>query len=572
MIDIVRDILLDLPSVSNITIHKDKYIRRRTYQCAFNCNLLIQEKEVAVIICVPENWEQELIHIFIKDIYSLPFMPHIEKDGKLCLFDLEGLLIEPDLYGIVAQCVERAIKILYSGFYEDIYEEFVREFSSYWSYLPDLVNMKISIPDKRESQILKYIWEMPNRRKQEKYIHYIQRCKNACIYAGPSEYFQLQRLKGQQKNGLFCYIQAKDYVIPPDFREPLSINYCNKLLSIMYPLKKTADIKKGCKSQLLIFDIIQPNGVETCIAIFLKNGKLAFMKDGRFKILSGKSNKVLPVYAVREDKAFIIKRTDENRYNNKKILLIGFGSIGSYMCNELVKAGIENIIVVDIDLLKAENIYRHFLGMEYVGQYKADALCRYFSKNIPNLNIKAIDGDIRELIEEEEIDLSEFDLIISATGNHNINRWIDNEVLNRKIDTVVIYEWNEPLDIGCHVAVISGKNTGCYDSFFKRNEITGDLYDAVAYTAPGQRVSRNLSGCGGSYIPYGSSVSLKTVVVGMDCVRRVLDDRYDDNYLISVKGEGYYFARAGLKVSNFYLQQKNEIAIQRLSVLAEGKN
>src|SRR5699024_7868808 len=107
--------------------------------------------------------------------------------------------------------------------------------------------------------------------------------------------------------------------------------------------------------------------------------------DGRFKILSGKSNKVLPVYAVREDKAFIIKRTDENRYNNKKILLIGCGSIGSYMCNELVKAGIENIIVVDIDLLKAENIYRHFLGMEYVGQYKADALCRYFSKNIPNL-------------------------------------------------------------------------------------------------------------------------------------------------------------------------------------------
>ncbi|MFR9146717.1 MAG: ThiF family adenylyltransferase [Mediterraneibacter sp.] len=572
MTNIVRDILLDLPSVSNIIIHKDNYIRRRTYQCAFNCNLLVREKEVAVIICVPENWEQELIHIYVDNIYSLPFMPHIEKDGKLCLFDLEGVLIEPNLSGIITQCVERAINILYSGLYENTDEEFVREFSSYWSYLPNLINMKISIPTRKESQILKYLWKVPKRKKQEKYSQYVQRCKNTCIYAGTSTYFQMQRLKGQQKNSLFCYIQATNFVIPPDFREPLSINYCNKLLSMMYPLKRTSDVKKGCKSQLLIFDIIQPNGAETCIAIFLKKGRLALTGDGRFEILTDKGNSVFPVYTVREDKAFIIKRTDGNQYNNKKILLIGCGSIGSYMCNELVKAGIENITVVDTDLLKAENIYRHFLGMEYVGQYKADALCRYFSKNIPNINMKAIDGDIRELIREEEIDLPEYDLIISAIGNHNINRWIDNEIRNRKIDTAVIYEWNEPLDIGCHVAVISGGNSECYECFFKRNEMTGNLYDAVAYTAPDQRVSRNLSGCGGSYIPYGSSVSLKTVGVGMDLVRRVLDNRCDDNYLISVKGEGYYFIQAGLKVSNFYLQQKNEISIQRLSELTEGKN
>ena len=252
-------------------------------------------------------------------------------------------------------------------------------------------------------------------------------------------------------------------------------------------------------------------------------------------------------------------------------MLIGCGSIGSYMCNELIKSGLEEITVVDMDILKAENIYRHLLGMEYVGQYKAEAICQYFGKNIPNLNMKPVAEDIREAVEEGSIDFSEFDLIVSAIGNHNVNRWINTEIKKREIDTTVVYEWNEPLDIGCHVAVISSRNIGCYECFFKRSEYTGDLYDAVAYTEPGQNVTRNVSGCGGSYIPYGSTVSLKTVAIGMDCIGRVLDGRCEDNYLISAKGDGYYFSKAGLRTSVVYMKQEKEITVERLSVLTGGR-
>ena len=572
MVDIVRDTLLDLPCVSKILIHKNKFIRRRTYECAFNCNLIMNEKEVAVIICVPASWEHELIDIYIYDIHSVPFMPHIEKDGKICLFDLEGVLIDPDLPGIVTQCVKKAVKILLAGFYENTEEEFVREFASYWSYLPNLLHMKVSLPQERKSQIFKYIWNLPFRKKKEKYGAYFQRCQKTCIYASDSEsYFHLLGVNGEQKNSLNCVIQTTKYIIPPDFRKPLSIDYCNELLAMMVPLKRAVEINKGRKAHLLIIDILQPNGAETCIGIFLKHGSLKALNDGRFQISIERETEVFPAYVTREDKAFLMKRTDDMRYDDKRILLIGCGSIGSYMCNELVKAGIENITLIDLDCLKAENVYRHLLGMEYVGQYKADALCRYFNKNVPNIRLKPIDGDIREMIEDGDIDLAEFDLIISATGNHNINRWIDEELFSKRVDAVVIYLWNEPLDIGCHVAVISGEHTGRYDSFFERDELTEELYDAVAYTAPNQKAVRNYSGCGGSYIPYGSNVSLKTVAAGMDWVRRVFDHRCDDNYLISIKGEGYYFDCAGLKKSSFYSQQKEEIAIQKISFLAEGK-
>src|SRR5699024_4239194 len=123
--------------------------------------------------------------------------------------------------------------------------------------------------------------------------------------------------------------------------------------------------------QLVVFNINQPNGAETCIAIYFKNGKLKNTIDGRFKICESKKFFLSPIYVEREDKPFLIKRTNENLYNNRRILLIGCGSIGSYMCNELIKSGLEEITVVDMDILKAENIYRHLLGMEYVGQYKA---------------------------------------------------------------------------------------------------------------------------------------------------------------------------------------------------------
>lgn len=66
--NIVRDTLLDLSNVSNITVHADKHVGRRTYQCAFNCDLLIRGNAIAVIICVPDNWDRELIHIYVKNL------------------------------------------------------------------------------------------------------------------------------------------------------------------------------------------------------------------------------------------------------------------------------------------------------------------------------------------------------------------------------------------------------------------------------------------------------------------------------------------------------------------------
>ena len=244
---------------------------------------------------------------------------------------------------------------------------------------------------------------------------------------------------------------------------------------------------------------------------------------------------------------------------DKKVLLIGCGSLGGYIANELVKAGIEKMMLLDADHLYENNVFRHLLGLEYVGQYKCVALQNYYEKNIPDLKISSLAEKIEEAVQEGNIEFGEYDLIISATGDHNVNRWINQYVMSNKLMVPVVYAWNEVLGVGNHVAYIEYGNVGCYECFIGRDEDTGELYDRTAYCRSGQKVVQKVAGCGSSFIPYGSTISLKTVGMCVDTIKKIFEGRYSDNIIISAKGDDYHFKRAGLQVSNKYLNQKDSI-------------
>ena len=112
----------------------------------------------------------------------------------------------------------------------------------------------------------------------------------------------------------------------------------------------------------------------------------------------------------------------------------------------------KNNLQSDIQKKINENENRHLLGLEYVGQYKCVALQNYFEKNIPDLKISSLAEKIEEAVQEGNIEFGEYDLIISATGDHNVNRWINQYVMSNKLMVPVVYAWNEVLGVGNHVA------------------------------------------------------------------------------------------------------------------------
>jgi molybdopterin/thiamine biosynthesis adenylyltransferase len=248
---------------------------------------------------------------------------------------------------------------------------------------------------------------------------------------------------------------------------------------------------------------------------------------------------------------------------DKKILVVGCGSIGGYLIGELVKTGINNLTIVDDDLLKEENVYRHLLGMEYINNYKTKSLADYINKNIPKVNMQSFESSIEDAISDGAITFSNYDLIISAVGNHNVNRWINEYIYLNGIKTPVVYLWNEVLGIGNHVAFISTDYDGCYECFFGVSEES--IYDKTSYCERGQVFTKTIRGCGSSFMPYSSLTSLISVTTGIEVIRNLFEGRIKNNFILSVKGDDFYFKNAGLVTSNKYNQQFDS------KVLIEGE-
>ena len=110
MIDMVRakDILLDIPYISNTIIQENSPYINKGFSQGLQCNLLLKNQSVKLFIGIPRAWDRELVSIYVVDFSALPFMPHVEPDGKLCLFDLEGVLIDQNFEGLLEQCIRRA--------------------------------------------------------------------------------------------------------------------------------------------------------------------------------------------------------------------------------------------------------------------------------------------------------------------------------------------------------------------------------------------------------------------------------------------------------------------------------
>lgn len=558
----IYDTLLDNKAVTAVTHLKSNSYMDYTYMSVWSCELVVEKQVVPVYICIPKSWEKDIIDIYVEKYESFPYIPHVDTKGKICLFDLEGVLIDTDLCGLLSQSIERAILILAEGLSGKNKNEFIREFSLYWCQLPDIRSIKCEIPSNQKTQKIKYAELVSKRKQKEKLSAYYKRIETSSLFASyNADSFSIWNINTTQKNASYFFIKSVNYIYPPDAREKLKIEFINMLLRRVAFDECQKVISQSGIDKVFIFEIIQPNEISVCFGVFLKN--VFFEKgNGYYQIKNTANLTIKPLSVKRIDKKVLMCRTQDVILNySKKILLIGCGSIGGYLINELVKAGFEDITMVDDDILTEENIFRHILGIEYVGQYKAEALTTYFKKNIPHIKLKSVDEDIRDLVEEESLNFKDFDLIISATGDHNVNRWINKIVYAQAIEVPIIYLWNEPLDIGCHVAVLQLKYKGCYECFFQRDDFLQELYDSTAYSRANQIITRNLSGCGSSFIPYGSTISLKVVAICMDWISKICDGRYDQNVLISLKGEGFYFEKAGFEVSDVYKGQTRELEI-----------
>lgn len=72
----------------------------------------------------------------------------------------------------------------------------------------------------------------------------------------------------------------------------------------------------------------------------------------------------------------------------ERISIVGCGSFGSALADMLVRAGVGKLTLIDPEALAIENIGRHVLASNDIGQPKADALARRLLEINPELDVE----------------------------------------------------------------------------------------------------------------------------------------------------------------------------------------
>lgn len=217
---------------------------------------------------------------------------------------------------------------------------------------------------------------------------------------------------------------------------------------------------------------------------------------------------------------------------SKKILLVGAGSLGSYVARELIRAGIQDITIYDADDLEKENLLRHTCDDFWVGLPKVIALKYELECLHPEIHVKAIQKNI-EALEFVEI-LPRFDLAIVTVGSSDVQLELNQALKKEHCDRPVVYSWLEAGGIFSHILIVDDRYEGCFQCLFTNgegkkinNKVNQSLVDETQ-----QNKIRN--GCGGTRAAYGNAILLRTVSVLLNTLQELFDGKICINKLVDI--------------------------------------
>ncbi|UOH74193.1 ThiF family adenylyltransferase [Acinetobacter schindleri] len=147
------------------------------------------------------------------------------------------------------------------------------------------------------------------------------------------------------------------------------------------------------------------------------------------------------------NKERIIPRSGANiSLQDKKVLLVGCGSVGSQIANQLASTGVGHLTLVDPESLSLDNLYRHSLPTNYVNWPKTYGLILELQMKYPWLDTAQKFLGLLELRDENL--LNSFDLVIIAIGSPSQERIFHDFCISNEIETAVINTWVEGYGIG----------------------------------------------------------------------------------------------------------------------------
>lgn len=131
---------------------------------------------------------------------------------------------------------------------------------------------------------------------------------------------------------------------------------------------------------------------------------------------------LIPYRIVEEGELAKRSASDRDAVSNKRVAIIGCGSIGSKITASLARAGVRKFVLVDEDIFLTGNMVRNELDAWAIGWHKVDALADRIGQVVADADIDtrrvALGSQTSGLAMESALEaIGECDLIIEATAN-----------------------------------------------------------------------------------------------------------------------------------------------------------
>ena len=479
------------------------------------------------------------------------FRPHVSSDGKVCLFDEDSIMVRADMPDqLVIDSFDRALEILRMDLKTQSFETY-REFQVYWaSKSKSKYAIHLNLPVSDEHELKEYTAVCSDYRRMVIVSSTVEESENI-LFRNVSH----DASKDQEFHIPCTRIRLRESALPSLNTELTWKSYKDFILKHITGgqrrrFKEFLSIKPKHLKRLILVQIPSLYGDQYAAALLTCNN------TNHTSLNNSQCCKVDPVITYRIDQHYLLQRSGaETDLTDKSVLLIGCGSVGGFIAENLCQCGVGTLDILDDDILAYDNIHRHILGFDAAicGGYKADLMKKHLEGKYPYAEIDSLNFQDRTA-ESFFTDIERllcYDLIVSATGNPATNLMINEKIKENGIDIPFVVCFNEPYGIGGHTIVITSKGA-CLRCLYS-DTISGELtHFQGSFVQDGQTFAKSLSGCAGTFVEYSVLDSQQTAILATRLIIEVLKGKCLNSRMVSWLGDSTKLKQNGFHTSEYF--------------------
>ena len=483
-------------------------------------------------------------------------IPHVDDKCFICTFDSNVVDPNPNRPGeLLYACIQKAQKIIIDGILKNNNEDFLNEFRAYWA-----------IESSKKSQC----WVLSVRDKSGLLFFYFDNNKD--IYFVASKKRHIIDFLFNTRNIIVPEISIKRCVYL-EFSENWYPPYPKTNREMYLKVKRDKQVYK-------IYDNYLKNRIDTSLVLFSQkidnekyyeswvhspvNEPIKGFRKGKitpayvYTWAGDSKNEVELIRTSQLDRNRIFYRGGDGKSFNIKPVVIGCGSVGSYLTQELSNMGVENYTLIDSDVLNSENIARHMCGADCVGTFKTEAIKRTLISHYPYIECDAYIMDAFKLIDDPSI-IKNSNCIFVAVGSRPMELKIMEWIRNGTISLPVVILWVEPYAISGQALIINSIQeceSLIFDSElkFKFNVIEG-----------GNNYVKREAGCQSTFFPYSALELKKFILNFLDYFANQFDMKESGVFLYTWAGRLSWARKQNIELTGNWLAKSDQtIKIQRI--------